>query len=79
MFVVFAVVQLFLRAGKPMWGVPALFVAVIVAAGWLGELVARFYSELLNRLIRQPWRVGKTTPRTGVDAKSGGRGEMETG
>jgi peptidoglycan/LPS O-acetylase OafA/YrhL len=55
MFVVFGTFGLFVRAGKPMWGVPALFIGVIVAAGLLGEVVARFYSEPLNRLIRERW------------------------
>jgi len=56
MFVVFGAFGLFVRAGKPMWGVPVLFIGVIVAAGLLGEVVARFYSEPLNRLIRERWR-----------------------
>jgi peptidoglycan/LPS O-acetylase OafA/YrhL len=62
MFVVFGAFGLFVRAGKPMWGVPALFIGVIAAAGLLGEVVARFYSEPLNRLIRKQWRGGM--PRT---------------
>ena len=56
MFVVFVAFGLFVRAGKPMWAVPGLFIGVIVAAGFLGEVVARFYSEPLNRLIREKWR-----------------------
>jgi len=59
MFVVFGAFGLFVKAGKPMWAVPVLFVGVIVAAGLLGEVVARFYSEPLNRLIRERWRGGK--------------------
>lgn len=62
MFVVFGAFGLFVRAGKPMWGVPALFIGVIAAAGLLGEVVARFYSEPLNRSIRERWRGGM--PRT---------------
>ncbi len=61
MFVVFGLFQLFVLYGKPMRGVPGLFIVTIVAAGLLGELVARFYSEPLNRLIRERWRGGKTT------------------
>ena len=64
MFVVFGVFQLFVRAGKPMWGVPALFLGVIVAAGLLGEVVARFYSEPLNQLIRERWRGTKPESAT---------------
>jgi peptidoglycan/LPS O-acetylase OafA/YrhL len=69
MFVVFGVFQLFERAGKPMWGVPALFIGVIVAAGLLGEVVARLYSEPLNRLIRQRWRDKKTAQGPGLGAE----------
>jgi len=60
MFVVFGAFEIFVRFGKPMWGVPVLFLGVIVAAGLLGEVVARFYSEPLNQLIRERWRGGKT-------------------
>jgi peptidoglycan/LPS O-acetylase OafA/YrhL len=69
MFVVFGVFQLFERAGKPMWAVPALFIGVIVAAGLLGEVVARFYSEPLNQLIRQRWRDRKTAQGPGLEAE----------
>jgi len=60
MFVVFGAFQLFMLAGRPMWAVPALFIGVIVASGLLGEVVARFYSEPLNQLIREWWRGGNT-------------------
>jgi peptidoglycan/LPS O-acetylase OafA/YrhL len=52
MFVVFALFGLFLDLGKPMGGVPVFFVTVIVAAGLLGNVVARFYSEPMNRFLR---------------------------
>jgi len=61
MFVVFVAFGLFVRAGKPMWGVPLLFMGVIVAAGLLGEVVAKFYSEPLNRAIRERWQGEKRT------------------
>jgi peptidoglycan/LPS O-acetylase OafA/YrhL len=77
MFVVFGAFGLFVRAGKPMWGVPALFIGVIVAAGLLGEVVARFYSEPLNRLIRKRWRGGKTAPPPGAGAECAAREETE--
>jgi len=64
MFVVFAVFQLFVFAGKPRSAILALFIAVIVASGLLGEAVARFYSEPLNRLIRERWGRAKTAPAT---------------
>ncbi|HJS92385.1 MAG TPA: acyltransferase [Steroidobacteraceae bacterium] len=56
MFVVFALFQLFLRAGKPPEAVPLLFATVILAAGLIGALTARLYSEPLNRLLRARWR-----------------------
>ncbi len=52
MFVVFGMFRLFLALGTPSWGVPVLFVAVIVLAGVLGEVVARFFSEPMNRWLR---------------------------
>ena len=56
MFVVFALFNLFVLAGKPMFAVIPLFVAVIVISAILGEGVARFYSEPLNSAIRTRWR-----------------------
>jgi peptidoglycan/LPS O-acetylase OafA/YrhL len=56
MFVVFAVFNLFVLAGKPMFAVIPLFVAVIVISAVFGEVVARFYSEPLNSAIRTRWR-----------------------
>jgi peptidoglycan/LPS O-acetylase OafA/YrhL len=70
MFVVFALFNLFVLAGKPMFAVILLFVAVIVISAILGEVVARFYSEPLNSAIRTRWRglldrvPGKTKPQT---------------
>ena len=55
MFVVFVLFRFFLFAGKRMASVPALFIVVIVVAGLSGEVVARYYSEPLNRLIRERW------------------------
>jgi len=52
MFVVFGLFGLFLDLGKPMRLVPVLFVATIVVAGALGAAVARFYSEPMNRYLR---------------------------
>jgi len=52
MFVVFAFFDWFVRLGKPMWLVPVLFVVSIALASVLGELVARLYSEPMNRLLR---------------------------
>jgi len=52
MFVVFAAFQVFVLAGKPMIAVLALFLVVILVAGFLGEAVARCYSEPMNQFIR---------------------------
>ena len=66
-FVVLGFFSLFLAAGKPMAFVPALFIVVILIAGLLGGLVARGYSEPINRWLRQRWedgpgRLGSVTP-----------------
>ena len=53
MFVVFVAFDVFLKAGKPRRGVPVFFVAVVVAGAALAELVARYYSEPMNRAIRR--------------------------
>jgi peptidoglycan/LPS O-acetylase OafA/YrhL len=53
MFVVFALFRLFVSSGKPMSGVPILFVAVILIAAFLGECVARVFSDPLNRRLRR--------------------------
>jgi peptidoglycan/LPS O-acetylase OafA/YrhL len=58
MFIVFGLFTLFLRANKPMRGVPALFLTTILCAAVLGELVARFYSEPMNRWLRSRWGDG---------------------
>jgi peptidoglycan/LPS O-acetylase OafA/YrhL len=58
MFVVFTLFELFLAAGKPMYGVPLLFISVILIAGLLGEAVARVYSEPMNRRLRRSWGEG---------------------
>jgi peptidoglycan/LPS O-acetylase OafA/YrhL len=70
MFVVFALFDLFVLAGKPMLAVIPLFIAVIIISALLGELVACFYSEPLNRAIRSRWNdqpaaaVAKTQPNS---------------
>jgi len=55
MFIVFAYFNLFVKLGKPMWAVPVLFVVTIVAAALLGDLVANYYSEPMNRRLRARW------------------------
>lgn len=66
-FIVLALFHLFLAAGKPMPYVPALFIAAILIAALLGELVARGYSEPMNRWLRKQWgdgpeRLGSVIP-----------------
>ena len=55
MFAVFALFNLFVIVGKPLPAVFPLFVIVIVTSALLGEAVARFFSEPLNRAIRLRW------------------------
>jgi len=75
MFVVFALFHLFVLAGKPMGAVLPLFIAVVVIAGLLGEVVARFYSEPLNRFIRERWGNRPSSVGSLVEADTGIRGE----
>ncbi len=53
MFVVFALFDWFLKLGKPMAAVPALVIAVVVISGACGTLVAKLYSDPMNRLLRR--------------------------
>jgi peptidoglycan/LPS O-acetylase OafA/YrhL len=55
MFVVFTLFDLFLHIGKPMRGVPALFIFAILIAALLGAGVANLYSEPANRFLRSQW------------------------
>ncbi|HEX4025043.1 MAG TPA: acyltransferase [Steroidobacteraceae bacterium] len=64
MFVVFTLFGWFVRAGEPIRAVPLLFVAVILIAAALGEVVARLYSEPMNRLLRG--RLGRLPPVAAV-------------
>jgi peptidoglycan/LPS O-acetylase OafA/YrhL len=57
-FIVLGLFHLFVAASKPMWAVPVLFLTVIFLAGILGELVARGYSEPMNRWLREQWGDG---------------------
>jgi peptidoglycan/LPS O-acetylase OafA/YrhL len=58
MFVVFALFAIFVKFGSPLWCVPLLFVATIVVAAGTGDIVARFFSEPLNRMLRERWSQG---------------------
>jgi peptidoglycan/LPS O-acetylase OafA/YrhL len=61
MFVVFALFKVFRSAGGSLGTVPGLFISVILVSGLLGELVARFYAEPMNRLIRHRFGDGPET------------------
>ena len=52
-FVVIALLNIFIAAGKPLGGVPLYFVGTVIFAGLLGEIVARFFSEPFNRYLRE--------------------------
>ncbi len=58
MFVVFGFFRIYVLAGKPLHGVPLLFVVTIVISALLGEFVARLYSEPMNRWLRRRWGDG---------------------
>ncbi len=59
MFVVFAFVAIFVKYGNPIWSVPLLFLATVVVAAAAGDVVARFLSEPLNRMLRERWSDGR--------------------
>jgi hypothetical protein len=63
MFVVIGLFVLFTKLGTPLGGVPMLFVAVVLLSGALGEVVARLYSEPMNRYLRRRW--GERPPKLG--------------
>jgi len=58
MFVVIGCFVLFMKLGAPAIGVPVMFAVVILGAGFLGELVRRFYSEPANQYLRKLWHRG---------------------
>jgi hypothetical protein len=49
--------------------VPILFIAVIGISSLLGALVARFYSEPMNRLLRKHWSEGPERLGSVIDAE----------
>lgn len=58
MFVVYGLFGVFMAYGKPSRAIPALFIVTVILAGILGELVARFFSEPMNRWLRERWGEG---------------------
>jgi peptidoglycan/LPS O-acetylase OafA/YrhL len=71
MFVVFGLLSLFLDAGKPMSLVAAYFVGTILISGFLGAAVARFYSEPMNRYLRNRSRDTQGQSASVMDALPG--------
>ncbi len=67
LFVVFGFFQVFLNTGKQMRFVPLLFVTTIVSSAIVGEIVARVYSEPMNRFLRTRLHFGDSPlcPRSG--------------
>ena len=47
-----------------------LFISVILVSSLLGVLVARFYSEPMNRLLRKRWGDGPDRLGSVIDAES---------
>jgi peptidoglycan/LPS O-acetylase OafA/YrhL len=74
MFVVFALFRLFVAAGKPLGGVPILFVSVILAAGLLGEWVARTFSEPMNHSLRRRFSAASGGLGSAIDPNKGRAG-----
>jgi peptidoglycan/LPS O-acetylase OafA/YrhL len=70
MFVVFGLFGLFLDIGRPMRLVPALFILTILTAGVLGALIASFYSEPMNRFLRNYSKGLHVKPATAMDSES---------
>jgi peptidoglycan/LPS O-acetylase OafA/YrhL len=68
MFVVFACFNLFVSAEKPLRLVPLLFLVVVVLSGALGEVVARFYSEPVNRWLRARFGVQSMALASAIQA-----------
>ena len=61
MFAVLALFSAFVHFGKPLQGVPILFISAILAAGILGWGVSILYTEPMNRFIRRRTRTDKTS------------------
>jgi peptidoglycan/LPS O-acetylase OafA/YrhL len=58
MFVVFAFFAIFVHYGSPIWSVPLLFAATVIVTALVGEMVARYFSEPINRILRARWSEG---------------------
>jgi peptidoglycan/LPS O-acetylase OafA/YrhL len=70
MFVVFGFFGLFLDIGKPMRLVSVLFIVTILISGVLGAAVAGFYSEPMNRFLRNYSKSRHAKPAPAMDSES---------
>jgi peptidoglycan/LPS O-acetylase OafA/YrhL len=78
MFVVFALFAIFVKYGSPIWSVPLLFVATVLVAAAAGDIVARFFSEPLNRSLRERWGEGRRQLGSVNDSRIGSAGALST-
>lgn len=80
MFVVLGVFALYVALGKPLRAVAGLFLTVILVSGVLGWLIARFYSEPMNRLLRRRFGAAPDgLDYAGLDFASDGLGSRTEG
>jgi peptidoglycan/LPS O-acetylase OafA/YrhL len=70
MFVVWGFFALFLKAGGSMRLAPAFFLITIFVAGVLGFLISRFYSEPLNRKLRNRFGDASSTLGSALEPAS---------
>jgi peptidoglycan/LPS O-acetylase OafA/YrhL len=59
MFVVTWGIQLFVARGLSVGWAPLAYLAMLWLAGGLGAVVARWYSEPLNRRLRRGWQLAE--------------------
>ena len=70
MFIVTCGIQIFTAAAVRVIWTPIFYVGLLVLAGLLGAVVARFYSEPLNRRLRAFWTARATVEATRAEAAS---------
>jgi peptidoglycan/LPS O-acetylase OafA/YrhL len=63
MFVVFALFDGFVAAGSPRGSMPLLFAGCLAGSAILGEFAARYFSDPLNRMLRQALSVNACAVR----------------
>ncbi|HXN72143.1 MAG TPA: acyltransferase [Candidatus Acidoferrales bacterium] len=78
MFVVFALFAIFVKYGSPIWSVPLLFVATVVVAAAVGDIVARLFSEPVNRKLRERWGDGRRQMGSVNDSRISPAGTLST-